>query len=173
MSNAATGEQVSHCGAGICPHCFREDYNVLDQGLDDDYYFYTCRCTNCDNDWTEWHRLDYVETTYTPEQNTIVINELTEQPYIASRPLIIVRAPEGKEKLLKWYHNFILNYILKYTNNFQINYIHEGMTELANIAGDLREARLLNLIFAYSSLTYNKLLDLRNEALTKYEHTGS
>lgn len=173
MSNAATGEQISNCGAGICPHCSENDYSILDQGLDDDYYYYSCQCTNCNNTWTEWHRLDYVETTYTPAQNTTISNSLTGHNFTDHMPLRIVCTPEEKEKLLKWYHNFVLDYILKYTNNVQINYIYEGMTELANIAGDLREARFLNLIFAYSSLNYSSLLELRNEALAKYEHTGS
>ena len=44
-------------GNGRCPHCGEYDSEVLDEGINDDYYYYVMRCYNCNTRFTDWYKM--------------------------------------------------------------------------------------------------------------------
>lgn len=65
MSTVSTGESNKKC-QGYCPNCGSGYIEWLDSGPDDDYYYYNGVCEDCGQRLTEWCRIDYAETTWTP-----------------------------------------------------------------------------------------------------------
>lgn len=44
-------------GNGRCPHCGEYDSEVLDEGAEDEYYYYVMRCYNCNTRFTDWYKM--------------------------------------------------------------------------------------------------------------------
>ena len=60
-----------------CPHCGSDDYQTLDSGIEDDYYFYSNECQNCQTMYTEWYRLEFREIVYDIEEEKVTDEERT------------------------------------------------------------------------------------------------
>lgn len=51
-----------------CPQCHLNNYMCIDDGPEDDYYFYEYQCEDCGTIWREWYKMDYVETVYVTKE---------------------------------------------------------------------------------------------------------
>ena len=51
-----------------CPHCGSDDWETLDQGIDDDIYFYEMQCNKCDGEWEEIYRMTFSAMQITPKE---------------------------------------------------------------------------------------------------------
>ena len=42
-----------------CPHCGSRDVATLDQGIEDDIYFYEMQCNKCAGEWTDHYTMTF------------------------------------------------------------------------------------------------------------------
>ena len=47
---------------GECPHCGSKNISYCESGVDGQSYYYECYCDACDEEFTEWYDLVYVES---------------------------------------------------------------------------------------------------------------
>lgn len=47
-----------------CPKC-NSYFDVIESGLQDDQYYYKCKCLNCDAEFTQWYLLVFQENVIT------------------------------------------------------------------------------------------------------------
>lgn len=133
MTIPATGEESIRIQPGECPHCGCFDYETLDQGVDDDYYFYSCKCENCGKLRTEWYRMDYTETTYEPE--------ITEIPAPVEH-VVPVNAKEENNKIIEEWLKHLLG-VKKNISNKDLNKLTKDLNELKNTRANLIPRSLL------------------------------
>ena len=53
---------------GQCPHCGSGDWETLDQGMDDDIYYYEMECNSCGGEWEEILRMVFSSMWITPKE---------------------------------------------------------------------------------------------------------
>lgn len=51
-----------------CPQCHSSDFTCIDDGPEDDYYFYEYECEECGTIWREWYTMHYSETVYVTKE---------------------------------------------------------------------------------------------------------
>lgn len=44
---------------GYCPHCGSDNWETLDQGIDDEIYYYNTECNSCGGKWTDIYRMTF------------------------------------------------------------------------------------------------------------------
>ena len=53
---------------GQCPHCGSDNWETLDQGMDDDIYYYEMECNSCGGEWEEILRMVFSSMWITPKE---------------------------------------------------------------------------------------------------------
>lgn len=53
---------------GQCPHCGSDNWETLDQGMDDDIYYYEMQCNSCSGEWEEILTMVFSSMWITPKE---------------------------------------------------------------------------------------------------------
>lgn len=53
---------------GQCPHCGSDDWETLDQGMEDDTYYYDMLCNSCSGEWTDHYLMVFSSMQITPKE---------------------------------------------------------------------------------------------------------
>lgn len=53
---------------GQCPHCGSDTWETLDQGMDDDIYYYEMQCNSCSGEWEEILTMVFSSMWITPKE---------------------------------------------------------------------------------------------------------
>lgn len=133
MTIPATGEESVRIQPGECPHCGSFDYETVDQGPDDDYYYYKCKCENCGKHRIEWYRMDYAETTYEPE--------ITGIPAPVGHVVLVNVKDENNKIIEKWLKHLLG--VKKNINNKDLSKLIKNLNELKNTHVNLIPQSLL------------------------------
>lgn len=86
-------------GNGRCPHCGEYDSEVLDEGAEDDYYYYVMRCYNCNTRFTDWYQMvprerEWVTADEMREQEDAQDGRATSIPSTSAPQVASVPAPQ-------------------------------------------------------------------------------